>query len=108
MSETKSKRYVKVFVTKTDCFQVEVTEMGEHFPEAKTRELYHRRYQVSVGSESWCGGKGLEHYLEIKGKVKRLLFKLIGEYVREFADVDEETRRVEFDFNSMTICYRRS
>lgn len=90
MAETKSKTYVKVFVTKTNRFRVEVTDRGEHFPLSRTGELFHRRYQVSVGGESWNMGKGAEHREIITRRMEKLLFSLIEDYVSCVLDVQRE------------------
>jgi len=106
MAEIKSKTYVKVFVTKTNCFRVEVTEIDEHVALAKRGELFHRRYQVSVGGESWNMGKGAEHIRRIKNRIEKILFSLLQDYLVHVYKIkvrDSLNTRVTFDFGKQQI-----
>lgn len=98
------KTHVKVFVTKTNCFRVNVTEEERREP---LGYIVRTRYEVSIGGESWIMGKGRKELDKIEEKVKRLLFNLIGDYVvfvrqGERAHVNKKGI-VTFDFETKRI-----
>ena len=95
-----TKTHVNVFVTKTFRFRAKIAVVPEKTVEdcIFDRCARTRRTEVTIGGDSWRNGKGQEYRSQIKDQMKRILFRLAGDYAVCDLDNKKYPRRMTIDF----------